>query len=264
MGRMYSYLMESISNVNQDQAKIVNDIVYHSQGFDTNGNAVPSPGPGYPIQFGKSDLNIKTNCPATGILRTRVYQHADHQNCHDILNEFVTLNDGVDYNIVYGLHTRTFTTYFPRKGNQTPNHNFRLEIGKNIQEFTINVDNDTIANSIIVLGGDNGPGREEGGAVDTSYTNGVIFEKVFNSLPGTKIDALPAIAQEELRRARKPITIPQITTTPNSELIDNVFVGDVIPVNIVYGALDIVDSYRIVRMEIHGKDDSVTLTLNTL
>jgi hypothetical protein len=257
-------LMESLSNVQTEQATIVNDIVYHAQGKDRNGNNVPSPGPGYPAMYGKSDLNIITNCPATGITRTRIYQHADHQNCGELLHEFVTLDDGIDYSIEVSATERKFTTYFPRKGNQIPIAENRLELGRNVRDFSINTNIESTATSVTVLGGDDGPGREEAGAVDTSYTGGIIYEQIYNSIPGTPIDALPAVANEQLRRTKKPVVIPELTTMANSTLIEGVTVGDVIGVYLNYSVFTLDDSYRIVKMEIHPKDDSVTLTLNTL
>jgi hypothetical protein len=246
---------EKTSFYDKDQALIVKGIVDHCQ--DTN--------------YGKSSLNMQTNTPLTGIIRTREYWHSEHQVCADALNEFHSLYQGVDSEITVTPTTRTYTTYYPRKGIHRPDT--VLEHGKNIAAYSVEYSGEETANSVVVLGDGEGSDREEGGAIDNTSLGGLILEKVYNATPGSHIKTLDQQAQRGVERFKKPVVIPQITTYDNrGDLLETLQVGDVVPVRIqqkinvdgewVDGFVQINEDYRIMAISLDPKADQILFTIN--
>lgn len=232
-----------------DQATIAAGIVDHLQDTD----------------FDKSDLNIDTNCPATGVLRDRIYLHAEHVNGVRALDELTRLDDGFDHRIVYTPTTRTYTTEFPSSGRWRPKAG--LELGRNIASYDWTFDGETAASSVVTLGQGTGSVREEGFASDAStYANDVILEEVFAASPDTPIEHLDSLAAERLTVTLDPeileVRTIAITNTGADNLLGYVRVGDVVPVTIRDHELNIEGvPYRIVRMSLES-DDTLSFTLN--
>ena len=226
-----------------DQALIVRDIVRHAQD--------PA--------FGKSDLKIGTDTPPTGRRHTRSYFFHDHQNVNDVLDEWRTLEDGVDTAITVAPGKRTFTTYFPRKGVR--HYDLTLELGRNIKTFSIYEDGEETANSVVVLGEGDGSDREEGGHVDAEALGGLILETVYNGAPGAPIHTLQLQAIEGVEKRKRVLAIPEVTTYEGSELVGVLDVGDSVLVKIDYLAIHVKAWYRITKIELEPKTDQLTLSL---
>ena len=212
--------------------------------------------------FDKSDANISTNCPACGVLRTRVYPHAEHANGFDALGEFPRLDDGFDFWMTYTPTERVFTTRWPRREVLRPQFPFTL--GVNIADFAWTFDGEAASSSVVVLGNGNGSDREEGAALDAARFDAMTYEQVYVAPPETPIDGLGAMAREKLAAAKNPQTLTIKTTPPVPGLLDPVgqlYPGDVIPVTIVRGDLNISGDYRIVRLTINP-DDTLDMVLN--
>lgn len=240
--------MESVSFQNADQANVLAGLVQHAQ--DTN--------------FSKSDLNIVTNCPATGVVTSVAYQWADHANIFDCMNTYNGTDTGLDMDIVHDTAgtQRVFTTYYPRKGKTRTTE--VLEFGKNMTDFTFSEDGEDTTTSVVELGDGSGPDRYEGFAIDTGALNGLVIEMIENAPQNTAIDALYGLAQNRLNKTKAIVKMPEITVleTPDMPLIGVVDTGDVLPVRISYGRVQYQGNFRIARLQINPVDDSVLFTLN--
>lgn len=239
-------LSEKTAFYDQDQATIISGVLDHAQDVD----------------YYKSPLNIEKNVPLTGVLRTREYWHSEHQVISDALDEFHTLHEGVDTDIVITPTRRIYTSYFPRKGIERPH--LVLELGRNIETFTVNYDGTETSNSIVVLGDGAGSDREEGGAMDANaLTDGLILERVFNAIPGSHIKTLDDQAYRGLQRLKSPVIIPSITTYEGStRLIGVLQTGDVVPVRISHGFVQVNAKYRIISISLDPRTERLTYSIN--
>lgn len=206
--------------------------------------------------FDKSDLNIATSCPASGVNRYRVYQHADHHNGLRSLEEFPLLDDGFDFDIAITNTTRTFTTYYPRKGGTPTALDFDHT---DLSDWTLRFDGEDACSSITVLGDGDGPDREEGAAIDTSVFGGVILEDVIQAPPGAAIDSLDERATEALR-LRKVAQVLTVTV-PAEGYVGVVAVGDKGTPTLAQGFSTVSGDWRLVRMTLDNRD-ALTMELN--
>jgi hypothetical protein len=228
-----------------DQALIAEAIVEHLQD----------------VTYGKSDLNIATDCPLTGVDRYRVYQHADHHNGFRSLEEFTLLDDGLDFDIELtdttpGSAVRTFATYYPRKGGTPAVLDFTAA---DLSELKMSIEGEDACSSITVLGDGDGPDREEGAATDLSVFDGVILEDVISAPPGAAIDSLDARAEEALR-VRKVAQIITVTV-PAENYVGAVSVGDKGTPAVSEGFCTLSGDWRVHRMTIHA-NDALEMELN--
>ena len=235
---------EQLGYFDIDQALIVKALVEHAQD--------PA--------MGKSDLNIGTNTPLTGVLRTREYPFIDRQQVSEALSEFPTLADGVETEVVVTPDTRTYTTYYPRKGRVK---DITLALGVNIASFDVDVDGEQTSSQIIVQAEGEGSDREEGYAENRDLLEGIVLEKVYNATPGSAVSSLTAQARRGLGRYRKPVVIPSITSKPGltNELLDQVVTGDIVTVDIRRGWMQALGLYRIVGIGLDPNTDQITFTI---
>lgn len=249
-------VMESVATgpTPMDQATFAGVIVNHAQD----------------AAYGKSPLRISTNTPDTGIKIAKAHQHTDHLLIMDAINERVGIRDGYEWDIAITPTARTFTTYYPRKMNERSDVVYGLgptygdyfdPIRDGITSFSIEVDGEATANSVVVLGEGEGPDREEGGATDTAALGGLTLERVVFSPTGSPIAILDALAYAALERLKRPVTVPSITVR-SPVLIGSLNTGDVIRVVIDHGAVKLDGRYRIVRIELDVKAETMTLALN--
>jgi hypothetical protein len=239
-------LSEKTAFYDKDQAEIISGILDHAQD---------------PAYY-KSPLNFDKDLPLTGVIRTREYWHSDHQVIGDAIDEFHALDQGVDTDIVITADTRTFTLYYPRKGIERAD--LVLELGKNIETYVVNYVGDETASSVVVLGDGSGSDREEGGAYDLdALEDGLMLERVFNAKPDSHIRTLDDQAARGLQRLRRPVVVPDITTYEGStRLIGVLQTGDVVPVRISRGFVQINDLYRIVGIKLDPKTERLTYSIN--
>lgn len=231
--------MDSLSYYATDQATIAGGIVAHAQD----------------ATYGKSNLNIGTSTPATGITRDRHYQHAEHANIGQALSEFPALSDGFDQSIALTSTTRTYTTHYPRKGTSRT----ALVWSEIVQVRWVPVEGEQAADSIVVLGDGDGPDREEGAAVDTGAFGGVTLEEVISAETGTPIDGLDSKAAEELRiritAARMEVTLgPGLRV--GSMAVGDTFAGPAA----VHGYMNLAGTWRAMETALDLVTDCLTLT----
>lgn len=263
-------LMESVSSVSSatdftsDIADIFNMLVVHAQ--DTS--------------FGKNDKNIQAGASTKGVRRERHYQMAEHPNVGESIKQFA--EEGVyDWQVEITPNTRRANIYVPRRGDRKPE--FRVYLYGDAREgvtkaniaddFRFSFDGVQAVNSVVVLGDGDGPDREEGGALDDSLFGGNVYEAVVAAPPESTINSLDAIAAERLSVYSVP-EILFVTYLPifrpgetgysvSRDPIDNLHVGDVVPVEILYGWIQINDvDYRVVEKAVDMKRDLCSVTLN--
>lgn len=234
-------LMESLSNYATDQTEIARQIAVHLQD------------PAY----SKSDINIATSTPASGVLRDRHYQHADHHRGADAIGEFAGLSDGFDYAVVVTPTTRTFTTFSPRRGTR---HSALTITDQNVAGFNWSVDGEAACSSITVLGEGDGPDREEGAAVDSALFGGLVVEDIINAPAGSEIDALDPLAAEALR-VRKASQVLTVTVSAASGWFA-VHPGDTLPSNFAWGFVSFTNDWRVTSRSLDHVADVLTFEMN--
>lgn len=236
--------MESLSALQTDPATIIRRLIEHAQD--------PA--------FGKSNLGIGTNCPPTGIVRDRVYQHVDHAPILESILDLVGPDDGLDISI--DPLTRVIRTHAPRRGTRKGHMRAEYGIGtaNTILDYSLDGDAAEASTAIIVQGEGDGPDREEGWAVDSAAFGGVTLEKVIQAPENSGIDILDSLATAELvRSVRMPETI---SIEVPADWLAVVEPGDTIPVLIDDGWVNINGDRRIVGWELDGERDVASLTLN--
>lgn len=232
-------VMESLSYYATDQAIIAGAIVAHAQDG----------------AYGKSDLNIGWSVPATGVLRDRHYQFAEHQEIFAALSEFPALSDGFDFDVALTDITRTFTSYYPRKGISRPAVTL-AELSRARWLF----DGHAAASSMTLLGEGDGPDREEGSAVDATVFGGTTYEAVEAAPTGTPIDALDARATEALRPRKNPRVL-ETTFAPGARMgaLDP---GDTATITIDHGFMQVSGTWRAIATTHHPDSDQLSAEWN--
>lgn len=232
----------------------------------------------------KTDLNIDTDCPATGVVRIQQYPFANHQSIEDALVNYTTLYDGVDFSIEFpDRYHRTFTTYPKsmkgRKGFLQPD--LALVYGGNlglvvVDDSQISVDSENAASSVVEFGvnsgttSDSGAANEEGGAFDLSLMNGKDIELVETAPPDIVINSLASLA---IRRLKMLNGVPVAAVirvadglafvAPALRGMPGLHVGDVVPVYIQYGWITIDQLMRIVQIDLYPNQGFVAdFTMN--
>lgn len=207
-------LMESIGFPGQDQATTCGEIVAHLQS----------------TTYGKDNLGIVTDCPVTGVTRDVVFQFADHIPGDEALSNFTRIANGVDHAVIATPTTRTYTTYFPKKGV----HRATLPVNETtVSSWDYPSEGQPPRTRVITLGEGDGPDREEGYAANTTAHGGLALEEVTAAPTGMEIRELDEYAAEHLRTGLNPRVLN--VTVPYDGKWSVVAVGDTLPVSIVDG-----------------------------
>lgn len=229
----------------EEESVIIQTLVEHAQDPD----------------MGKPSLNIGTNCRLTGVRRTRTYLYSEREVILDLLDEFPTLMGGNEWSIETTPDTRTFTTYYPRKG---ADKDYPLVLGSNITGFSVDVDAEQTADQVIIQAYEyQGATREEVVVSDPTLLDGLVLEKAYQSTPGAAMATLYAQAYRGIERYRKPVVIPDIVSHPKhlSSILANVQVGDRVPVDVRQGWFQGYGQYRITQMSLDPSTDQITFTV---
>ncbi len=250
-GRCYWDRVSAVVNdylhyTNTDQATIIAGLVAHAQ----DGAA------------GKSDVNIDTITPATGVTRTETWYYADHRNIWQAISDIVAATNGVDVRAIYTADQRFLATGYPQHG--THRTGIRLDIdgtGANATSLSWSHKGSEAATVVVGLGDDGGGGadREEAVATDTTLFDGLTLEEVFSAPTGTPVDVLDEITTERLAVLKSPETFT--ATLPADQVIGQLLVGDSIDVAICWGELTVTGEYRIVDLVL-DRHDWARLTFN--
>lgn len=218
--------MDSLSFPDTDQATIGDAIVAHLQD----------------AAYGKSDLLIGRDAPATGRKRTIHYQHAEHANGGRALSEFAELDDGYDSSIVIDPDSRTWTVHYPRKGTVRA----AVAWSELVRVRWVPVEGEQAASSIVMMGDSDGPDREEGAYIDPLAYGGVTLEEVLSAEPSTDVDRLDGLAAEQ-GRIRATARRLEVTFGPGLR-IGSLLVGDTFDgPAATHGEVDISGTWRVVE-----------------
>lgn len=215
---------------------------------------------------GYRDLNIDAAAYApSGKIRSRNYDRNDHAAIFDLLQEFPTLSDGFDFEIVTNSSgQRLWTPYYPKKGTTKSNLKIILteDRERNVDTFTMQSDATSILTDVYVTGGTSGDVRFEAHVQDAAAM------AAFRDMQGVISDGaqqdvtwLQERGERELGLRNHVIKGPTITVP--KEMLGLVSVGDSIPVQVDYGYWQIPDEdYRI--SEIQWTPEALSLTFESL
>lgn len=218
---------------------------------------------------GKDDLNIGFAYTPTGKHVFRAYQFYDHGNIWEAVSEYVT--SGVcDVGVVWNDSgtQRTFTIW-PKssggRGSLKPDLQLDLSDGINnrIAKMSYAVDGTQAGNKVRAVGPGSGSTRAVAEATDTSFTGGVVMERVLNAPMETPASGLVGFAAEELERTKRPPRVPKFTVHKNAgAVIGQLGLGDTVPVVIDYGWVQENTTRRAVGISIDPMTDTLDLTVN--
>jgi hypothetical protein len=240
---------EALHYSNMAQEVIMRDLIEHAQD----------------PEMGKSDLKIGHSIPDTGYTRDRSYPFSERGNIYELLQEYNVLANGLEWRMVCTPTTRTVTAWFGEMGEKRGE--LVLDPTTNVTTFRLDVDGEQISTTVIVQYPEGeGSDREEGTAMDSSGTGGLVLEKVFEGTPGGSISSLDAQAERGLARYRRAIVTPIVDMDPDltDELLASVNVGDTVTAKFVSLLPDIPDEaeYRITRITLDPRHDRLSFDLS--
>lgn len=213
------------------------------------------------------DFNIPSGVfPLSGKIRSREYKREEHKNMLEMLQEFSTLKDGFDIGVEYdrtGL--RQFMCYFPQKGMRRPS--MVLEWGRNIVDFEVDEDASQLTTREYVTGGSNGNIKFEENYADDGAAAfyGTRYENVVSAGGQMDVTWLADQAEADVNRLKVPEILPSITVVDDPvQVFGVVKVGDIVPVRIQRGRVDINSEYRIVEISRSPSERRTALGLEAL
>lgn len=220
--------------------------------------------------IGKYDLNIGFAYTPTGRHVFRAYQFYDHGNIWEAISEWVTA--GVcDVGVVWNDAgtQRTFTVWPATPGRGTLKTDLLLDLdsgtltNNRIAGMSYTVDGTQAGNKVRALGPGTGSTRSEAEAMDTSHTGGVVIERVVNAPLEATVGSLGEIAATELERTKRPPRTPKFRLHENAgSVIDQLSLGDTVPVVIDYGWVQENGTRRVVGISIDPETDTLEPTVN--
>jgi len=207
-------------------------------------------------------IDIDSYTPS-GHVRSRDYRREDHANILDLLLEFPTLDDGFDFDIVVdGTGNRVWTPYYPLRGYYK--QNLVLEWGRNIIDYTVNVDAVELATQVYVTGGSSGDVKFEENYEDEDAS--AIYGRMQAIVAeGSQMDVdwLLERAVNEVDTRKQPSVVPEVTAVNVPiQLLGVVEPGDVVPLRIRNGRTQLAGDYRIMKIEWKVDPNTLTLTVN--
>ena len=188
------FLEESLSfygtdGTGTDIVEIMEGLMLHAQGVTVLGQPGPS---------NKDNLNIIVD-PANTTVGTKIaiaYQHADHANIWESLNDMANTEHGADFRITWNA-ANTIRYLKVDRPIGSAKSTFDLQIDgatSNIIDIVAYArDGENVANVVVALGEGEGPDREE--AEKSGITAlGVAWEDIIRAPSGWEIDLLDELA----------------------------------------------------------------------
>lgn len=232
-----AFVMDADRVYNADQLTIASDLVTYGQAASDQ------------------DRNIDIGVFApSGVVRERTYIAEEYPQILDLLINFTNLQDGFDWDIVILPDgRREWTPYYPSKGSRKPAYKLEADrYGKKFINALTSWSKDGInqATDIIVVGaqdevtGIKARGRWTAPAPTLAKYGRI--QKVVNESSVITADWLNDRAQSEGESVLNPIVLPGIAVS--GDLFGEVWHGDVLPVRIDYGAIQVDGDYRITEL----------------
>jgi hypothetical protein len=273
----------------EDQALTMGRIISYGQGGshnDSDGtkgnlNIVPFSDTQLPSPYGEGGWPYTPS----GKNRIQAYQFADHGNLLEALQEYPGMQAGADFSIeITSPFSRTFQVYSlligtathpGGKGSFKPNLALVLHRNCEIADSSPYYDGESAASVVTEIGPSlssagaslpGGPSRYEGSAVNTSLTNAAGYKldlEIVESAPtGTSFSFLPDLAQRRLNAIGGNAAVP-VLRCYGEELVTGLEVGDTVPVDVVFGWINLTGIWRVTQIDLYpDQGDVMDVTLN--
>ncbi len=211
---------------------------------------------------------------ASGVFRSRTVFRDSFENVYDALQEFPKLYQGFDFDVrLYDDGRREFWPYYPTKGSYKPE--YRLELDQRGRRFveTISSWKESTLNQATQIYNTGGTitdtvaepdvqykvvGHYEDLTVDGSPKYGRLT-KVISSGQIIDLGWLNARAHEEELLRGEPVTMLNLTVS--SQLLGLISTGDVLPINIDFGRIQVKGNYRIMQITWNNAAQALALSL---
>jgi hypothetical protein len=187
----------------------------------------------------------------SGVIRSRIYDRADHKWFGDLLKEFPGLTDadgnptGFDIGMTHPGAQRLFTMWYPTRGS------IRLDIvlewGRNISDYTVDEDGSALTTRTYCTGGSDGDIKFENYyedfAAETTYGE---WHAVISDTSENDVNVLLTRAAKYTKANNQPKLAPalQAIEVPDA-LLGVIWPGDSIVVRLKDGRYDFNSLYRI-------------------
>lgn len=241
-GQMFFPDSTSVAYPGQDQAVLLTNVINYAQDSAS----------------GKSPLGVALDAPDTGIFVMMGYSHAQHENIGDQVEAMTKRVNGFDFECDHA--TRTLRLRYPERGSTKPQ--WKLTLDRTISGGRIRADGSTVETSHVVLL--NPELSEEGGAVDTSYYDGLILEGVDRAPVSMPLRQLDFLALERLRQRAGPAISATLRLHDKAgDLAGGIDPGDSVPVEIRKGIVQVAATWRVVDITERPPTGEITCDFTT-
>lgn len=203
------------------------------------------------------DLRIESaNWVPSGVGRLRFWNWFDHTNVLDAIKEFTEIDNGFEYEIVlFPDGRREWTPYYPKKGSFKAN--LVLEWGRNVVNFQYKKQGKSQGTKTYVTGASEGDVRFEQNFEDVALSAQYRRrDRIVSDGQQKDVAWLLDRAKEETALFGRPVVLPDLTvldippsaSQPGVKLDGVLETGDVVPVNVQHGAINMVGNYRITKI----------------
>lgn len=247
----------------EDQADIAFKVADHCTGNTASPYTFATKHPLYPwagADIGKSDVNIDTYCPRSGITRDRRWLFPNQTTGIAALADFADIPNGLEWGIAYTSTSRTFYVEHGGLGRYRANCPLRLTpAGATISAAAWAMQGDQAANAIHVLTA--GESRNTATSIDTSdFADGLTLDQVLTAPVDVADHDLDDYAAARLAATRRPITLACKLPADPYWTDRGLAAGDRVPVTITHHALRVDDVFRVERLTLTA-DDQLELLL---
>lgn len=146
------HITTALSYTGVDQFHIAQDLIDYAQGKQVDyadGGVATYPKPG-------GDISVAVASTASGITRDRSWGKNERKEIGEAVEQLASLIDGFDFavEVTYdaGVRTRTFATYYPRRGSAYPASGLVFELGRNIVAYDWPEDGTRFATAMLTSG----------------------------------------------------------------------------------------------------------------
>jgi hypothetical protein len=265
-----------------DQASILSAMILYAQ----------SRGYWGALAYGeKSNLHVNTMMPATGIMKLRVYQLANHQKVYDggggygVCDEFLQASDGLDWRMECTPTSKTLVSYYPKyapvradlpliyvRNLDSP----AVDAQEGIDSWTYGDSIEPSANQIVIEGGwdtsaaDAFASREEGGYNNPASLGGLTLELVDVAPNGSPISELQSIASGRGAQLQDPVITPTFVLVEPKDTSGNVLKqyigvltpGVIVPLNVQDGTLVLQGNASIATVALDCVTEELSITVD--
>lgn len=205
---------------------------------------------------------IAGNWVASGIPASAWFKREEHKNILEALDEYADLDNNFKFEWWIKVYPDGRREWWPSRKRGVLKPKLVLEWGKNVTDYTFNEDGVEQSTYCMNVGGTDTTGQRveqfyEDAAKSAEY--GVVYQKVISD--GSQLDPafLLSGATAEVNRTSDPIVIPDLTVQGMYGLVEP---GDVVPVDVRHGRVNMLGNYRITNITRPGNTKDVVLSFN--